>query len=129
ELPRPSYPIKMLYLFLMSVIPTIPASFLTFGDTVLYKFYAHAPRVFGVSAISDQQIAGALMKVYAGSILWAAIVLLFYKWYATEQQGKPSLAPPPPPTPPPSSPEGADLPEVLTWDDVERELNRGHQVT
>ena len=105
ELPRPSYPVKMVYLFLMSVIPTIPASFLTFGDTVLYRFYAQVPRPFAISALEDQQLAGALMKVYAGSILWGAIVLLFFRWYTKEQQ----------PTP---------MPKVLTWEHVEQELQR-----
>jgi len=106
ELPRPSYPVRTLYLFLQSVIPTIPASFLTFGDTVLYRFYAHVPRVFGLSAIDDQQLAGALMKVYAGTILWVVIAAMFFRWYAREQR---------PPEP---------MPEVLTWEHVERALQQ-----
>lgn len=114
ELPVTSYPVKMMYLFLQSVIPTIPASFLTFGDTVLYKFYAHAPRPFSISALEDQQLAGAMMKVYAGSILWGIIVLVFFRWYAREQTR-----------------ERRDeaLPNVLTWDDVERELERSEPVS
>ena len=110
ELPHPSYPVKMIYLFLMSIIPTIPASFLTFGDTVLYRFYARVPRPFHISALEDQQVAGALMKVYAGSILWGVIVLLFFKWYAKEQQ------------------PDREMPEVLTWDHVERALKQSDPV-
>ena len=105
ELPTMAPGLKLVYLFLQSVIPTIPASFLTLGDGVLYKFYAHVPRPFSVSALEDQQIAGALMKVYAGLILWSVIVVIFFRWYAKEQ----------------ASP---GLPEVLTWDHVERQLER-----
>ena len=49
----------MLFLFLQAVVPTIPASFLTFGDHPLYQFYDHVPRLYdGLSAIEDMRIAG-----------------------------------------------------------------------
>ncbi|GIU91366.1 MAG: hypothetical protein KatS3mg011_0272 [Acidimicrobiia bacterium] len=35
EMPRMSTPMAMFYLFLATIIPTVPASFLTFSDTVL----------------------------------------------------------------------------------------------
>jgi putative membrane protein len=108
ELPTMGYPLRMLYLFLQSVIPTIPASFLTFGETPMYSYYVHVPHVLGLSAVSDQQLAGALMKVYAGSILWGVIVGVFFRWYASEEESRPPRRP------------GA----VLTWDQVERELER-----
>jgi putative membrane protein len=54
EMPTLSYPMRMVYLFLQSLLPTIPASFLTFGTTPLYVFYATAPRVWGISALTDQ---------------------------------------------------------------------------
>ncbi|MDQ3574249.1 MAG: cytochrome c oxidase assembly protein [Actinomycetota bacterium] len=104
ELPTMGYPARMVYLFLQSVIPTVPASFLTFGHGVMYRFYAEAPRAFSFSAIDDQQLAGALMKVYGGALLWVAIGVIFFRWYAGEQRDR--------------------APDVLTWDDVERELRR-----
>ena len=39
EVPRLQPLARMLFLFLQSVVPTVPASFLTFGDHPLYKFY------------------------------------------------------------------------------------------
>ena len=104
ELPSMSYPARLVYLFLQSVIPTVPASFLTFGDGVLYRFYAGVPRPFALSAVEDQQLAGAMMKVYAGLLIWGVIAFLFFRWYASEQRDK--------------------SPDVLTWEDVERELRR-----
>ncbi|MGH9198433.1 MAG: cytochrome c oxidase assembly protein, partial [Acidimicrobiia bacterium] len=45
ELPRLSYPGRMFFLFLQSIIPTVPASFLTFAEKPIYKFYESAPRI------------------------------------------------------------------------------------
>ncbi len=35
---------QMVYLFAQSVVPTVPAGWLTFADGVVYKVYDHAPR-------------------------------------------------------------------------------------
>jgi putative membrane protein len=86
-MPTLSLPGRMLYLFLQSIIPTVPASFLTFGSSAMYPFYEHAPRIWGWSAVTDQRIAGLIMKLVGGLILWGVIAVLFFKWYAVEQQG------------------------------------------
>jgi len=100
---------KMLYLFLQSILPTVPASFLTFGTTPLYHYYEHVPRLWGLSALTDQQIAGVIMKVIGGLYLWLVIVVVFFRWYSREEEGGGKI--------------GAD-PDVLTWEQVERELNQ-----
>ena len=105
EVPRLRPPVQMLYLFLQTIVPTIPASFLTFGRTPLYRVYASFPRLWGVSALTDQQLAGLIMKIGAGFFLWTVIAVIFFRWYAREQSGG----------------------DVLTWDDVERELRRLEQ--
>jgi putative membrane protein len=101
EMPTLSYPGRMLYLFLQSIVPTVPASFLTFGSTPLYSFYEHAPRIWGWSAITDQTIAGLVMKLVGGLILWSVIGVMFFMWYQVEQR------------------DGWD---ELQWRDVEREI-------
>ena len=60
ELPPISPPGQMLYLFVQSRVPTIPASFLTFGHQPLYRIYETFPRVLGISALTDQLIAGLI---------------------------------------------------------------------
>ena len=55
ELPQLSPFMKMGYLFLQSLVPTIPASFLTLGDNPLYTIYETLPRVWGLSAHSDHE--------------------------------------------------------------------------
>jgi len=120
EVPRVRPPIQMLYLFLQTVVPTVPASFLTFGDSPLYKIYATFPRLWGISALTDQQSAGLIMKIVAGFFLWGVIAVIFFRWYRDEEASEAGGPPPPPPA---SAPDDDDD-EVLLWADVERELRQ-----
>ena len=84
ELPRLSYPLQMGYLFLQSLLPSVIASFITFADHAVYEFYAEAPRLWHISPIADQQIAGGLMKIAGSVILWSFMAVVFFRWYARE---------------------------------------------
>jgi putative membrane protein len=86
EIPRLVPVLQMLYLFAWSVVPTIPASFLTFGTTPLYKFYEHVPHLFGFSTLEDQQAAGLIMKIGAGLLLWLIIAVVFFRWASEEER-------------------------------------------
>ncbi len=88
EIPRLSPPSRMAYLFLQSVVPTVPASFLTFGTSVLYHYYDHKTSVWGLSAIQDQQLAGLIMKIGAGILLWSLIAVTFFRWAADEERAQ-----------------------------------------
>lgn len=101
DIPRLAPLAQMVYLFLQTIVPTLPASFLTLGRGLLYPRYGTFPRLWGISAATDQQLAGLIMKIGAGSFLWAVIITVFFRWYAREEK-KPR--------------------DVLLWDDVEREL-------
>ncbi len=79
---RMGLPGQMLYLFLMSVIPTVPAAFLTFADGALYSAYDHSVRLWGLDVTADQQIAGFIMKLVGGMYLWGWIMVRFYQWNA-----------------------------------------------
>jgi putative membrane protein len=80
ELPSLSRPGQLLYLFFQSLAPTIPASFLTFGTEPLYPIYATFPRIWGIDALTDQLIAGLVMKIVGGAILWVVIAAIFFRW-------------------------------------------------
>jgi putative membrane protein len=92
ERPALTPPAQMLYLFLQSLAPTIPASFLTFGQTLLYPVYAEFPRLWGLSPLEDQLIAGLIMKIVGGLILWGFIAVIFFNWHARERSGWDALA-------------------------------------
>jgi putative membrane protein len=86
EIPRLAPVMQMVYLFLWSVVPTVPASFLTFGSAPLYKWYEHVPHLYGLSTLEDQQAAGLIMKIAAGLLLWAIIAVVFFRWASDEEQ-------------------------------------------
>jgi putative membrane protein len=83
---RLSEPGKMLYLFAQSILPTVPASFLTFANSPIYSAYEAFPRLWGISAVSDQMVAGLIMKIVGGLLLWVVIAVIFFRWYAKENR-------------------------------------------
>jgi cytochrome c oxidase assembly factor CtaG len=85
ELPRLTYPYQMAYLFVQSILPAVIASFITFSQTAVYPFYEAAPRIWHISAVEDQQLAGGIMKMSGTLILWSFIGVAFFRWYAKEE--------------------------------------------
>jgi putative membrane protein len=73
----------LLYLFLATLPCDILSGFLVFCDRVVYPVFLSSPRSFGLSALEDQQCAGALMwtcvtVVYliAGAVFTARLLSL-----------------------------------------------------
>ena len=85
-----SEPAKMVYLFTMSIVPTVPAAWLTFAEGVVYPAYDHGARLWGVSVTADQQAAGAIMKVIGGGYLWTLIAFRFFRWSAAQRRSEES---------------------------------------
>src|SRR5258708_5227094 len=72
--PWPSVPVWprwsiLLYLFAATLPCDILSAYLTFCERVVYPAYLNAPRSFGLSALEDQECAGALM--------WTCVTILF----------------------------------------------------
>ncbi|MDQ3982828.1 MAG: cytochrome c oxidase assembly protein [Actinomycetota bacterium] len=101
EMSRLSVPGKMLYLFGQSILPTVPASFLTFATEPIYKAYEEFPRLWGIGVVTDQRVAGLIMKVGGGLLLWTIIAVMFFRWSSAQER--------------------EEVP-AITWDDFEREL-------
>jgi putative membrane protein len=85
ELPKLSYPLQMLYLFVQSLVPAVIAAFITFSDRVIYSWYAAAPRLWGISPLADQQIGGLMMKIIGGIALWVPATIIFFIWYQHDE--------------------------------------------
>ena len=85
ELPRPSYLFRILYLFLLPTVPSFVGAGITFSDSVLYKWYAEAPRVWGISAHTDQQVGGVIMWVPGGVVFLLTFVVVFLMWAHQEE--------------------------------------------
>ena len=86
--PRMSPLPRLGYLLAMTLLPTVPASFLTFGDpnVPLYPVYAQFPRVWDLPVGEDMLIAGLLMKSGAGFLLWGIITTMFFRWALAEER-------------------------------------------
>src|SRR6266516_225923 len=87
EMPPLPAPGQCLYLFLQSLAPTIPASFLTFGSRPLYPIYATFPRIWGIGPLTDQLVAGLIMKLLGGAILWTCIGVTLFRWHDQKARG------------------------------------------
>lgn len=86
ELRHPSPAVKCVYLFLASgAVPMLPGGILTFASFPLYRTYELAPRVWGLSADNDQQLAGIMMKIGNIPIVWAVIFTIFVRWAMSEK--------------------------------------------
>ncbi len=85
------YPTRMAYLFGASIVPTVPASFLTFGETHFFQTYAATAPLWGLDPILDQQIGGLVMKVGGGLLIWGVILALFFRWHHEEETGGPDV--------------------------------------
>jgi putative membrane protein len=68
---------QMIYLFAMSIVPTIPAAWLTFAEGTVYSAYANT-QIWGLSTTDDQQLAGVIMKIGGSIFLWSVVAFLFF---------------------------------------------------
>lgn len=105
---------QMPYLFLQSIIPTVPAGWLTFAEGVVYRSYDIPYRLWGISVPYDQQAAGMIMKVVGGLYLWTIITMIFVRFAKESQEADRARG-----IRPDRRTPAAD---VLTWADVEQEL-------
>ncbi|MEY2589095.1 MAG: hypothetical protein QOJ67_1079, partial [Acidimicrobiaceae bacterium] len=63
----------------------------------------------GIDAVNDQQIAGVVMKLVGGFLLWGIIFGIFFRWSKVHMEAER---------------QGVLVSErdVLTWDEVQAEL-------
>lgn len=86
ELPRLSYPLQMLYLFLQTLPGPAVGGFIANADRPLYALYERAPRIWPISPLADQQ-AGALIMWVGGSFFFLiALTAVFFVWATSEER-------------------------------------------
>lgn len=122
---------KMIYLFLQGVVPTVPAAWLAVAEGGVYHHYSHQPvRVWGVSVLDDQQMAGLIMKVGGGVYLWAIMIYIWFKRFGKQSPTENTYRRTRRPAADSASPVGASTaPTVedeqpLTFDDVAAAFER-----
>lgn len=85
EVPRLSYPGQMLYLFVQSLVPAVVGAFLTFSGVVVYPVYAMTPKLWGLTPLIDQRLAGFEMKLLGTVLLWVLVTVRFFQWFSHEE--------------------------------------------
>jgi putative membrane protein len=115
---RISLPAQMLYLFIMSILPTVPSAWLILAEHPVYRVYGDGPGLWGLDPVTDQQSAGLFMKLFGGIYLWTLITTIFFTWAGRDEEadrrGRVADRAP--------ARDEAPTGDVLTWDQVEREL-------
>lgn len=81
-----SYGLTMLYLFAAMVAQAkFLGGLLTFAGQPIYPHYTLVPRIWGLTALGDQQIAGLIMAIGGFMMLGLAMVVVFFVWVAQEE--------------------------------------------
>jgi putative membrane protein len=99
--PRASYPVQMLYLFATMVSSTLLGAIISLATTPIYPFYLNAPpvngiiplppfvngaRLWGLSIMDDQQIAGLIMWVPVNTMYFVEFMAVLFLWFRKEDK-------------------------------------------
>ena len=94
--PRPPYPLQMVYCFALMIPAVALAATLTFASIPFYPFYLRAPavsgsvalpafvngaRLWGLSALADQQLSGVIMWLPGNMVYFIAFMLILNNWF------------------------------------------------
>ena len=82
ELPRASYPVQILYLFLLVIPMSVISIYITMSDSLLYPAYAAAPRILRIAPMEDQQYGGLIMWIPGGIFFYLIMTVVFFRWQA-----------------------------------------------
>ncbi len=78
-------PAKWLYLIVAAPPSYILGSILWSTNRVWYPFYAQVPRLWGLSALADQQYGGLLMWIQGWMFVMISVIV-FFIWYEPDKE-------------------------------------------
>jgi putative membrane protein len=91
EYPRLSYPMQILYLFLLMIPMTAVAAPITMAQSVIYSFYVLEPHPLGLSPMADQVLGGLIMWVGQGVYLMFVFSAIFFRWSRRDDEEMPPI--------------------------------------
>lgn len=83
---RMSNPFQMLYFVLESLPLDIFGIFAIFAPGPFYAVYTTAPRIFGLTPMTDQALAGAILAVPGNTIDIGLLSIVFFVWLARSER-------------------------------------------
>jgi putative membrane protein len=88
ELPRLHPGLRMLYLFADGMPMIFTMTFPTLSSQPMYPYYAHAPELFGMSQVVEQQLGGALMITLMHIAYGIAFIVAFFDFKNAADQSR-----------------------------------------
>jgi putative membrane protein len=73
---------KIAALTIAGIPPTVLGIVFALAPAPLYSFYAQAPRLWGVSALTDQQYGGVIMLGVGNIVYFIAIIVVFMRLFS-----------------------------------------------
>ena len=83
---------KIAMLTVAGIPPTLLGFVFVMGRSAFYSFYADAPRLWGLTAVPDQQIAGVLMLGAGNLIYFVAITVIFLRMFRSPEEDEDVVA-------------------------------------
>jgi cytochrome c oxidase assembly factor CtaG len=81
------YAARIIYLLLAGAAQnTLLGGILSFSTRLLYPHYADRTATYGIDALTDQRIGGALMWVIGDAVFLLGVSLAFFRWLAHEEE-------------------------------------------
>ncbi|MEP6693245.1 MAG: cytochrome c oxidase assembly protein [Chloroflexota bacterium] len=81
------YAARIIYLLLAGAAQnTLLGGVLSFSTRLLYPHYADRSAAYGLDALTDQRIGGALMWVIGDAVFLLGVSLAFFRWLAHEEE-------------------------------------------
>ncbi len=91
EYPRLSYPMQILYLFLLMIPMTAVAAPITMAESILYSYYAMGTHPFGLTPLADQVLGGLIMWIGQGVYIMFVFSGIFFRWAQREDSEIPAI--------------------------------------
>lgn len=90
ELPRIRAPRRQIvYLFFLSLAPSVAGSWLIWATTPFYGAYEPFPHLFGLDTLEDQRTGGLVMELAEGLVIWGLMVIILLKSTLIELRRRP----------------------------------------
>jgi putative membrane protein len=91
EYPRMTYPMQIMYLFLLMIPMTAVAAPVTLASSVLYVFYVGGMHPLGLTPMADQVLGGLIMWIGQGVYIMFVFTAIFYRWSRWDDQEEPPI--------------------------------------
>jgi len=76
----------LMYIFAAKVGLAVLGIYLAWSTGVAYDYYAHVPRIWGLSAVEDQNVGGAIMLVEQSLVLVTVMAALLVRMLAQSEE-------------------------------------------